>query len=339
MKIFCGVEHAAGSTTRYRVNLPAEVLRKRLGWTIDVSDQIRMPAAEDWDYDLVILQRNSTMDMLRLLRSLEALAVPVGYDIDDDILNLETTNPVYDLYMKYPNIPWYQLQGLRFARGVTVSTPRLAEVYRAVNENVRVLPNCVSLADWNSPDLAPLAWAPGEVVAVWAGSNTHLGSLALVASTLGEVARAYPQFRVVIMGEQDLPLEIPARQVTWLGWSAYATYQAVLKSAHIGLAPLQGTRFNLAKSDLRIKEYAAAGLAILASPTGEYKESAQLAGGLLCDDAEEWQAALVRLIEHPRECRDRGIQARAWVENWDIECHADAWAEAWRELVGQPLYG
>src|ERR1044071_7101978 len=64
----------------------------------------------------------------------------------------------------------------------------------------------------------------------------------------------------------------------------------------IGLAPLRDTAFNRARSNVKLKEYAAAGAMWLASPVGPYRGMGEEQGGLLVPD-DEWLATLEALLD------------------------------------------
>jgi glycosyltransferase involved in cell wall biosynthesis len=317
MNILWAVESPQAATTRYRVVVPARPLLK-MGWRIDIVDRLKWPL-EPFPYDAVCFQRNSTPDTLLLLRELEKKGIPTLYDVDDDLFSIETTSPVFDLYLKRPDVPWHQLMAMRFCRSLTVSTKQLQFVYSPLNLKSKVLPNFIDLREWDNVKFPAMCWGDDRVVLLWAGSGTHLGSLALMTDALGNVLRKYPQAILVLMGLDACPFpRLPRAQLAMFGWSVYANYQSILRSADIGLAPLAPSQFNKAKSDLRIKEYASAGLAIVGSPFCEYTESISGAGGFLCKNPEQWTEALSLLIEDAVERKRRKEQAREWVKRWDI---------------------
>ena len=97
----------------------------------------------------------------------------------------------------------------------------------------------------------------------------------------------------------------------------------------IGLAPLTPSPFGLARSNVKVKEYAAAGATWLASPVGPFAGMGEEQGGQLVAD-DEWYDALEALIlDHVRrgELMER---ARAWAKSQSVEHAAGTWDAALR---------
>jgi glycosyltransferase involved in cell wall biosynthesis len=89
----------------------------------------------------------------------------------------------------------------------------------------------------------------------------------------------------------------------------YDRYLEILRSAEVGLLPLEPTEMNVAKSDLKFIESAACGLAVLASPT-VYQDSIQDGRtGLIYRSPGEFRQKLTALIESPELRRQIAGQA------------------------------
>ena len=333
MKLFFGVESPQAATTRYRVVIPARPLEAR-GHIIRVATKVDLgKAQEDFGFDLVMLQRNSTGDTLRFINEMRNRTIPVGYDLDDDLFHIDTWNPVFGLYMSRPDIPWHQTMAIRFCDGVVVSTQPLAEIYSMINPKIRVAPNHVDLKEWESNPFPNFSFGDRTVL-VWAGSNTHADSLALMGEALKQALLQRPEAILVLMGLDENPFPfIPKSQLAMFGWSVYPNYQALLAASHIGLAPLYPSTFNASKSDLRVKEYASAKLAIVGSPFGEYGSAIESAGGIVCDNVSEWARAFLDLIDHPADRKSRGQAAYEWVRKWNIWDAGDVFLDAWQSCT------
>jgi glycosyltransferase involved in cell wall biosynthesis len=92
----------------------------------------------------------------------------------------------------------------------------------------------------------------------------------------------------------------------------------------IAIAPLADAPFNRARSNVKLKEYAAAGVPWLASPTGPYAGMGEAQGGRLVPD-DGWYDALLRLVDKPRERRKLAKRARKWVAEQTIEQNVERW--------------
>jgi len=92
-------------------------------------------------------------------------------------------------------------------------------------------------------------------------------------------------------------------------------------------APIADIPFNRARSNIKVKEYAALGRPWLASPVGPYASLGEKQGGrLVADDG--WAAALGRLVEKPRERRKLARQARKWGRTQSVSANANLWEQA-----------
>ena len=100
----------------------------------------------------------------------------------------------------------------------------------------------------------------------------------------------------------------------------------------VGIAPLADIEFNRARSDVKLKEYAAAGVPWLASPIGPYSEHGEQQGGRLVAD-DRWHEELTRLIERPRERRRLAKRATKWVAGQTLSRNVGAWEDAFGAAV------
>jgi len=101
---------------------------------------------------------------------------------------------------------------------------------------------------------------------------------------------------------------------------------------HIGIAPLADMAFSRARSNIKLKEYAAAGVAWLASPVGPYAGMGEKQGGrLVADDG--WHGALLRLVERPRELRKLAKRAGRWATGETLARNARIWTERFEEAI------
>ena len=89
-----------------------------------------------------------------------------------------------------------------------------------------------------------------------------------------------------------------------------------LDEAHVALLPLEPTRFNQHKSDLKFIECAAHGVAALASPTVYERTITNGETGLIYHSPNEFELGLEKLIDDSALSRRLGENARGYaVEN------------------------
>jgi hypothetical protein len=101
----------------------------------------------------------------------------------------------------------------------------------------------------------------------------------------------------------------------------------------IGIAPLADLRCNHARSDIKLKEYAASGVPWLASPVGPYVGLGEERGGRLVPD-DGWFEALDRLVTHASERNQLARAAEAWARTETIDAVADRWEQILAEAAG-----
>jgi len=100
----------------------------------------------------------------------------------------------------------------------------------------------------------------------------------------------------------------------------------------VGIAPLADIEFNRARSDVKLKEYAAAGVPWLASPIGPYAALGEQQGGRLVAD-DRWHEELTRLVEKPRERRRLAKRATRWVAGQTLARNVGAWEDAFADAI------
>ena len=99
----------------------------------------------------------------------------------------------------------------------------------------------------------------------------------------------------------------------------------------IALAPLADIPFNHSRSNIKLKEYAAAGAPWLASPAGPYKTMGDAQGGLLVDD-DAWEQSIEALIADPGLRTHLAQRGRSWALTQSIDNAAREWEDP---LAGQ----
>lgn len=204
----------------------------------------------------------------------------------------------------------------RTARGVTVTTPELANLYRENGvKNVHVFPNSI----WE-PDLLNLNLQPHKGVRIlWQGSDSHFADWLPVAEALGEVLRENPHVTMVIYGATWpwLKRVIPAAQFEYHEWSDYSSYQIKRQTLDIdiNLCPLAESPFNSCKSALKFYEASSHTRpeATLAANVGPYKEIEHGKTGLLYNSSQEFKEQLTALIKNQELRLSLASRAKEWV--------------------------
>lgn len=251
-------------------------------------------------------------------------------ELDDDLLHIDRSNPSHGFFTD-PARRRNLLDNLAAADLVTVSTEPLAAVCREFTDRVAVLPNCVPASLLEQP--RPVN---ERIVIGWAGSNTHSRDFGEVAKPLKRVLQRYGD-RVEF---HCLGTDYTHRVASIRGRTRHSTWASDVDDYHrrvdsdIALAPLFPSTFNASKSDLRLREMAALGVATIASDVGPY--AAAIAEGCPAVPASshrDWERVLCELIEDAEQRAQLGKQGREWAAQHTIETNAHRWHDTYRVLL------
>lgn len=292
-----GVGPSACGYIRLLLPLTKEVARGRL--------DVRFVAADDLDYfdvDVVITQRlalKSIAAVERVLAYCRKRGARLIYDLDDDLMAIGADHPEYAAYQAYAPVV---LRLVTEADEVWTSTARLAERLAPFNVNTVLLQNELDARVWR-----PAAPEPhSEMRLLYMGTSSHRPDFeAIVRPAFAELFRTYGTgvsldiVGVVSDGARAGERIITPPRATALAYPAFAAWLQRQPAYDIGLAPLTPTPFNDAKSHIKWLEYAALGLATVATDVGEYASSIRASAGGVLATAEGFVAALRALIDDP----------------------------------------
>jgi hypothetical protein len=113
-------------------------------------------------------------------------------------------------------------------------------------------------------------------------------------------------------------------------WSLEREVEQV-QSFDIGLAPLADTEWERGKCGLKVLQYMACGIPVVASPVGVQREFIERSGGgVLATEPGEWREKIQWLAEDPGERRAMGERGRRFVET---QYSLKAWAPRWIDAL------
>jgi len=273
------------------------------------------------EFDVFIFQRSYNRKALDLAVSLRLKGKLTVLDIDDDLLTIPVTNPVFWDFLRNPKLVWITLVLARLVDVVTTTTEQLKQLLEQFVERVIVVPNFLNLEEHQ--DVQPVRLPEKRIWMFWGGSNTHLAALQLLEAPLKEVLKRYPDLGLIVMGSK-LPFSLPETQVVYVPWGEYSFFKRVVKGCDIGLAPLDNSFFNRRKSDLRIKELAIGGCAIVASDVANYR-TAKAAGGFCVKTQDEWVEKITLFYEDEALRRKAQEQASRWAQSQGIRENIHFW--------------
>jgi glycosyltransferase involved in cell wall biosynthesis len=322
MKLLALVESSGHVCYRYRIRAFAPAL-KDAGWSVsaealDVGSLRRfLRLGKASQFDAVVLQRKLLPGWQ--LRALRRFSKHLVYDFDDAVGYRDS----YD--RRGPESRW---RSRRFAQTVcsadtvVAGNDFLADCALRAGakvERVHVIPTCVEPNDY---PIARQDARTEHIDLVWIGSASTLRGLEESRPIWDGLARAFPELRLRIICDRfPDPFPIPLIRVDWNQESEARE----LAAGHIGVGWLPDDVWSRGKCGLKVLQYQAAGLPVIANPVGSHCE--MIKGGetgILATTPDEWVAAVALLAGDARLRRKMGLLARQRVEaNYSIS----AWAE------------
>lgn len=327
----------------YRCDEPARALTER--GSIDALSTRVMPDTLFMDADVIVGQRITEDAPTELWRRLSTGELGVRpkliYEIDDDLLNVPESFGLLWAHHAAPRRRLNIINNIGRADAVTTTNAYLAEALQQYTDaEVHVIPNYV-------PERFVLPAMPergdGPLVIGWAGSDSHREDFEQVIIPLRKTLRAH-DVDVHIVGpdytprlRSATPRELHYAKVRHTGWiDGVPAYYGAL-DFHVGIAPLVDNVFNRSKSDVKLKEYAARGIASVASLVGPYRHkhagsevphygvTAELPAGVTALSASSWLETLEYVIANPHAVAGMAELAHQWAKAHTLEAHIGEW--------------
>ena len=302
--------------------------------------------------DLVVMQEMGGQNAVQIFEKLRRGKIPFVCEFDDFIHHVSPRNtwgfPAWNPGTLYIH---RAMELARAASGITVSTPQLAREYFPYNENIYIVPNYLNKDIWDNPVAKR---NDGKIRIGWMGGNAHADDLKMISKVIEKIVQKHAprvMFETMGMSHQELggvfnleaysdtcpscgyqgtlrhsagePIDVYAQALSSKGWD-------------IAVAPVINNSFGNCKSDLKLKEYAAARIATVASSVVPYKEAVDNgASVLLASSFEEWYNIIEDLIEHPEKRDDMVRRNTEWADrNW-IQNHAQNIFEIYMQILSR----
>lgn len=310
--------HACGW---YRILMPFSQMEQagmtvatHCGWTEDCRE-----------YRVIVGQRISRNEALPIWRRL-TLKHRLVFETDDDVWSIDPTN-VGAKWAHTADVIDATEQAITMAHMVTVSTNHLANVVSQFNDNVVVLQNHIesALLEMQRP-------RRDRLTVGWAGGDSHLRDIALVAPRLRRFFERNPAIDFHTIGtDYRVAFTLPGRHTGWFQdiWQYYQTIDF-----DIGIAPLIDSPFNRSKSAIKALEYAALGIPVIASDVQPYREFVvDGVTGYLVGDNHEWTKRLFELANDEAMREEMGRNAKAHAAQWTIQDGYTRWIRAYQEVA------
>lgn len=213
---------------------------------------------------------------------------------------------------------------------VMVGNKYLSDFAARHNRKVCLVPTVVDTArirartDWKIAD-------PGGVITIgWIGLAYNLSYLRELAEPLAELSR---KFRIRLKVVSSRGVKMRGVNVVFKKWSLAGEDDEV-QSFDIGIMPLRDDEWSRGKCGLKLIQYMAAGVPVVASPVGVNAEIINDGqNGFWARNPAEWVEKLAILCQNEELRRDFGIRGRETVEK---SFSLSAWAPRLYEVY-QPV--
>ena len=333
MKLVGLVESSEHVCCRYRFRAFIPELES-LGWNVAmraVPSGIFQQLWRDQSADVTLLQRK-LLDTIQL-RLLRHRSTRLVFDFDDAVF-------LRDSYAaKGPNthrrVARFR-RTIQFADAVIAGNSFLAEQADQFTDpdRVFVVPTCVNPAKYEPKYLLPASDpAADSSELVWIGCSSTLRALERAQAMLDAIGRALPGVRLkVICNRFPVFRNLPVIPVHW----SESTEAQQLAQSDIGISWLPDDSWTRGKCGLKILQYMAAGLPVVANRVGVHPEMVEHGrSGFLVDTESDWIDAIRMLARDADLRRDMGQRGRQIVEEW---YSVSRWAPVTEQiLAGRPV--
>jgi glycosyltransferase involved in cell wall biosynthesis len=279
--------------------------------------------------DVVHVYRYTAPPIRDLVRRLKEMGVAVVWDVDDDLGAAPDAMPGRYARgaVREQKLLRDAMTMARLADLMTTTSEPIAEAYRsrgvaAVRVVENYLPKLYTSAPPRPHDGVVIGW-------VAAGEHLHDVEHLRLREVLSEVLARDAATRVHTIG---VPIDLPSDRYRRDIGVHYQDLGSRIAEWDIAIAPLDDIPFNRARSNVKLKEYAFAGVPWLASPVGPYATFGEQQGGRLVP-ADGWTDALLSLAGNPRARRKLGKRGRRWARGQTAANNLGVWEAAMAEAV------
>lgn len=298
----------ATASTDMCVRMPLEWMSRQFGMAYALYDQHQPPPAEVLrGIDILILMRCHTHACLDIVEQAKHDGAAVFYMTDDDLESLVCSEPGSPQLAALIN-NLRKSGATDNVRALADASDRAFVFSKALKERfsplveTKIAPAFAGVELYDA--LGPAVRSPqerDEIRVGYAGSLSHDRDVAAVIPVLERLLKKYPRLVVETIGQRfNGALATHPRYRAFDHISGLPDYIALQhsRSWDIGLAPLEITPFNEAKSDNKYRFYGAAGIPAVYTRFASFAASVTdgKTGLLVSNEESAWEAALERLI-------------------------------------------
>lgn len=213
---------------------------------------------------------------------------------------------------------------------VVAGNEHLASEARRFAPHVVVVPTCIDESMYG----LRVRTAAQTVSLVWVGSSSTLRGLQQFTPTLTAIGRAVQGVRLKLICDRFI--DIPGLPVDCCLWSE-ATEADEIAVADIGIGWVPDDLWSRGKCGLKVLQYQAAGLPVVANPVGVQADFVRNGiTGFQATTIEQWVNAIRELAANAEQRQAMGAAGRRQVEErYSVAAGAKMWLEALQSLARQ----
>ena len=189
--------------------------------------------------------------------------------------------------------------------------------------SVHVIPSCVDPARYTPVDSRP---AREGMQLLWIGSSSTLRGLETIRPLLEEMGARVPGLRLKMICDRFFQLShLPIDECPW----TEATEAAEIACADVGISWVPDDLWSRGKCGLKVLQYMAAGLPVVANPVGVHVEMVRHGEtGFLVETPAQWVEAVRCLAADPSLRRRMGQAGRRLLEQeYSVQRGAARWLD------------
>lgn len=307
-------------SSSYRAIHPLTELSRRGNFVVTHDVEEPLPEGEQLDalveeFEVAFVGRfEGQAEVIALARALAERGMPLVWDYDDDVIRPER-RAGFDAMAQVVDV-------------ITTTNDRLADRYRELGARTVIpIPNYLTRPSLSFPRRRHEGTVLGYIG--WIDHQDDWDELGLreVAEDLLDV---HDDLRVESVGPIDLGL--PADRCHSYGALRFDQLPQAIAGFDLAIAPLIDKPGNATRSDIKLKEYAIAGVPWLASNYGPYVGHGEDQGGRLVAD-DEWFEAIHGLLCDGKAQRKLAKRGQTWAKDLTLERNASVWLGALHEAV------
>lgn len=171
---------------------------------------------------------------------------------------------------------------------------------------------------------------------VWIGSKSTLQSLEIIRPILEELGKTFPNLSLKIICDSFPSFDnLKVTPVQWLESNEVAE----ISSSDIGICFMPDDRWSRGKCGLKLLQYMAAGLPVIANPVGVHCEIVKHGdNGFLVKNLEDWLNAIALIYQNKEQQKTMGRRGRKIVDSlYSVNANAGRWITLLNNLHHQKL--